>query len=80
MKTLIEKSGIKEEHLFSREQLKQVTGGASPDLHCRCVGSVGCWSYGGGGGPNTPTHEHIENNCSSGVGECAYVESYCEYA
>jgi hypothetical protein len=84
MKSFIKKLGITEEHMLSREQLKQITGGASADLHCRCAGgSVGCWYYPGtanGGGNDINMNQAIQQHCESGVGECAYVDSYCAYA
>lgn len=76
MRNLIERLGIQPEHLVPREQLKQILGGA--DLHCRCHGSVGCWTYPGvtaeNGGNDINANQEIAENCSSGAGMCAYQD------
>jgi hypothetical protein len=75
MKTIIENLGIRKEQMLSREHLKYIRGGASADLHCQCIGSVGTWYYPGTSNGDTSHinfNQDIRNNCASGEGYCAF--------
>jgi len=85
METVFQKFGLTDALIVSRGQLKQIAGGADPNpdapagmtLHCRCVGSVGCWHYSGTTWPNSPdsnVNMDIQQNCATQVGWCAYQD------
>lgn len=71
---------------ISKGQLISILGGAGPNLHCRCIGAVGCWFYpgtSGGAGDGINVSADIERNCDNHpdtgtpAGECAYSDSWC---
>jgi len=84
METVFEKFGLTDALIVSRAQLKQIAGGADPNpdapvgapLHCRCVGSVGCWYYPGVTSITDINHTTLQFNfdeyCYNGMANCAF--------